>query len=179
PPLEELTPRRRDRVEPPRRWPCYLGLGLVGFALAVTVGLINGWYPPGVDAALLPPLMAGLLIGRVLALPLLLRPLPPPTGRLLRALRGTEGRLAFRDLERHPGRTALTVGVLFIAVVVAVAFGQTLKNTVRDIDTWFRRTLLADFLVRGVMPDPGLLAPSAIPEDLGDRLAALDGREHG
>jgi putative ABC transport system permease protein len=177
PPLEELAPSRQDRVEASRRWPSYLGLGLVALTLVLTLGLLYDWYPPEAPELLLPPLMAGLMGGSVLALRLLLPALLGLTGRLLRPLLGAEGRIALRHLERHPGRTALTVGVLFIAVVCAVSFGQTLQNQIRDMNDWFQRTIVADFLVRGSNPDPSLLAPTAIPEHLGERIAALEGVE--
>src|SRR5262249_4326254 len=75
PPREELAPGRQDRTGAPRRWPSYLGVGLVVLTLVLTLGLIWNWYPPGAPELLLPPLMAGLLGGGVLALRLLLPPL--------------------------------------------------------------------------------------------------------
>src|SRR5262249_6000418 len=40
------------------------------------------------------------------------------------------------------------------------------------------RTILADFLVRGAMPDRSLILPSAVPESLRPKLAALGGIAH-
>src|SRR5262249_47716713 len=124
------------------------------------------------------PAMAATLTGAVLALPLFFDPLLRAVTWLLRPLLGLEGRLALRHLERHPGRTVLTVAVLFIAVATTVGFRQALRNNIDDAYRWYERTILADFLVRGAMPDRSLILPSAVPESLRPKLAALGGIAH-
>ena len=60
------------------------------------------------------------------------------------------------DIERHsvePSavfalamRTGLTVGVLLIGILVGIAFGQSLRNNVRDIYKWCDNNVAFDFL---------------------------------
>jgi putative ABC transport system permease protein len=90
---------------------------------------------------------------------------------------GIEGHLALVQLARHPVRTGLTAGVLFVAVAMAVAFGQLLRNTLDDLRSWYRRSIPADFLVRAAMPDSALLLASPLPESLGGELGTLEGVE--
>src|SRR5262249_20677079 len=83
---------------------------------------------------------------------------------LLAPLLGVEGWLALRQLQRHPTRTGLTVAVLFSALVVALAFGISFLNNLRDIRLWYRGTIDVDFLIRAVQPDPALvLTPAPLP----------------
>jgi putative ABC transport system permease protein len=83
-----------------------------------------------------------------------------------------------RQLQRQHTRTALTVGVLFIGVIMTIGFGNSLVNNLRDIDTWYRETISSDVLVRGGIPDTGTLASSAMSKDHGRHIAALPGVAH-
>jgi putative ABC transport system permease protein len=96
-------------------------------------------------------------------------------GRMLAPISGVEGEVARRQLSRYPARTALTAGVLFVAVVTALAFGQSLLNTLRDLRRWCHRAIPADFLVRASRPDTAFLLATALEDSLGDELARLDG----
>jgi putative ABC transport system permease protein len=163
PPLEELLPGRtgREEVLPPFVWKMGLLLLAVGIGLEIALG--RGWIPDTASRNLLGPALALLLIGCVLALPLIVDPLL----RLLGVLPlGLEGRFAVQQLARHRGRTSLTGGVLFLALVVAIAFGQALRTTLRDLQHWFRQTIVADFLIRGAMPDSSFTLAPALPESL-------------
>jgi putative ABC transport system permease protein len=93
----------------------------------------------------------------------------------LRPLLGVEGRLAVRQLERQPSRTALTAGILFIGVVVSIGFGQSMVNNIRDIYAWCDRNIAFDFIVRGAPPDTVGLNMAPLPEDLREQLAELEG----
>jgi putative ABC transport system permease protein len=62
---------------------------------------------------------------------------------------------------------------LFLAVVVAVGFGQSLQAVLHDLRHWYQRTITADFLVRGSIPDTSFLRTAALPETLADELARL------
>ena len=68
-----------------------------------------------------------------------------PVLRLLTALPlGLMVRLAAPQLNRHPSRTSLTVGVLSLALAVAVCFGQTLHGILADLRHWYGQTIVAD-----------------------------------
>jgi putative ABC transport system permease protein len=171
PPLAELLPghTRGEELLPRRVW--QVGLLLIAVGLALELGLWGGWFSEAAGGALLAPTLALLLIGCVLALPLVVNPLLTVAGILPL---GLEGRLAAQQLARHRGRTSLTSGVLFLALVVAIAFGQSLRTTLRDLSHWYRQTIVADFLVRGAMPDTSFLLAPALPESLADEIRACE-----
>jgi putative ABC transport system permease protein len=167
-PLEELLP---PRSRPGRRLPCWVCLaGLVALATGAVleIGLCRGWLPPGLSRGLLAPALALLVVGCVLALPLV-------AGLLLRLAGvmplGVKGALARQQLGRNCIRTGLTAGVLFLALAVAVAFGQTLRGLAADLHRWCRQTIVADFLVRGAMPDSSFTLAAALPEALAEEIA--------
>jgi putative ABC transport system permease protein len=163
PPLAELLPRRSqdEEVLSPRVW--QLGLLLLGLGIGMEIALGRGWFSETANRFLLAPALTLLLVGSVLALPLVVNPLLHLLGFLPL---GLEGRFAVQQLSRHRGRTSLTSGVLFLALVVAIAFGQALRTTLRDLQHWYRQTIVADFLVRGAMPDSSFTLAPALPETL-------------
>jgi putative ABC transport system permease protein len=168
PPLAELLPGQGHSEEllPPRLW--RLGLVLLAAGLLVQLGLGSGRLET-LGHALLVPSLALILVGSVLALPLVVDPLLRLVGILPL---GLEGQLASGQLQRHRGRTSLTSGVLFLAVVVAIAFGQSLETTLGDLRHWYRQTIVADYLVRGAMPDTSFLLTPALPEPLAEEIGA-------
>jgi putative ABC transport system permease protein len=165
--------RRQDGAGGPA-W-AVTGLGLCVTA-AVLEGLIcQGRFPIPVGRALLAPGIALLLAGCVLAIPLLLAPVLRVCGLVLGPMLGTEGRLALRQLSRQRTRLALTAGVLFVAIAAAVGVGHCLLNTLHDLREWYRRTVVADFLVSGSAGDTSLLLSAPLPEALAGELGALAG----
>ncbi len=171
PPLVELLPGHAQTEELLPRGVCQVGLLLLAAGFGLEMSL---WYGRSADTAgrmLLVPTLALLLVGCVLALPLVLEPMLALAGVLPL---GLEGRLAVQQLARHPGRTSLTIGVLFLALVVAIAFGQSLRTTLRDLRNWYRQTIVADFLVRGAMPDASFLLAPALPEALGEEIGRCE-----
>jgi putative ABC transport system permease protein len=167
PPLAELLPGHAQGEELLPRGVWRIGLLLLALGLGMQVSLWSGEFSEAAGRMLLAPTIALLLVGCVLALPLAVNPLLSLVGLLPL---GLEGRLAVRQLARHRGRTCLTSGVLFLALVVAIAFGQSLRTTLRDLGHWYRQTIVADFLVRGAMPDTSFLLAPALPEALGEEI---------
>jgi putative ABC transport system permease protein len=177
-PLPDLLHQRGNPSEPFRRWPGYVGLALVPLIFALVLGVVEGWIPFAVALPLLAPGMALFLAGCALVTRLFLGPLARLVSALLGPALGTEGRLAFRQLDRHPGRTALTVGVLVIAVVFAVGFGQVFLNNLHDIHHWLDRVAAGDFFIRGSWPDVTTTVTTAsLPENLAGDLAGMPGVE--
>lgn len=170
-PLEGLAVGGADTGERARRWPAYLGTALVVVSVGLGVVLISG----GLPASTAPLVFALLVVGCVMAIPLVLAPLSRVVGALLLPLLGTEGRLAQRQLDRHRTRTALTVGVLFVAIAVGISMGGSILNNVQDVGDWYERTLVGDYFVRGVMPDTGVNQAAAMPESVGEEVAGLPG----
>lgn len=178
-PLDDLLRSHGDQAETARRWPAAAGVALLVLVLLFVTGLQAQWFSQALIARLLPVATAGTAVGFVLAFPLLLPALQAAAAWLFRPVLGLEGRLAERQLARHPGRTALTAGVLLIGILVSIGFGQSIRNNIRDINKWAEHTLARDFYVRGNMPDTTTIITAApLPETLGDRLARLDGVTH-
>jgi putative ABC transport system permease protein len=177
-PLEAMLPRRA-LPEPREARPGLLNyLGLVAVAAAVCFAVGSGyWWSAAAVVPLMPVVFMIMLIGSVLALPLVLHRLLHLARLLLRRPLGAEGMLGLRQLERQRTRTTLTAGVLFIGVLVTVGFGNTLHNSIRDIDLWYHKTIPIDFLVRRAMPDFGTMSSASLPEGLRDKIAALEGVE--
>jgi putative ABC transport system permease protein len=174
-PLEDLLPRRGDHSEPLRRWPGYVGLAFLGLTGLWVVGLQRGWLSGAVFFPFIAPAMGVFLVGCVLVVPLMLTPLLRLAGWLLKPLLGLEGRLAVRQVSRQQGRTALTVGVLLIAVVFALGLGQSLRNNLRDINRWIMRVAQGDFIIRGTWPDSTtMISTTALRETLATDLGRLD-----
>jgi putative ABC transport system permease protein len=172
-PLEGLSADGRTGETRPRRWPGFVGLALAAATLGVALGMISGRLP----ASLAAPAMAFMLVGLVLIIPLALTPLLRASGALLRPVLGMEGSLAARQLLRHPTRTSLTVGVLFVAVTLAISMGTSMINNVRDTGEWYERTIVGDYFIRGAMPDMGTSITAALPEGLAGEIRALPATE--
>ena len=153
---------------------------LVAGTLLATVGA--SWLPVCLrpDVQRIGPMLVGGavalgLVGCVLALPLWTQAL---LAILVRGCHGwvfPETLFALHQLARRCSRTNLTVGLFFMASAAAVVFSQSLTNTLADLQRWYQRTIVADFLVRGSQPDGGFLLTAPLPEAVGAELAALPG----
>jgi putative ABC transport system permease protein len=171
PPLEGLRQDRGvTREDRPRRT-VWIGVALLLLTAAGQVGFLRGW----LSGAWVAPFMATALTGLVLSFPLVQPLLLRAAAPLSVALFGAAGRLAARQVERRPQRTAVTVGVLFLSVAVGIGTGQTLLNNVEEVRSWYDRTLVEDWFVRATMPDTGLAAATSLPESLGAEIEALPG----
>jgi putative ABC transport system permease protein len=174
-PLTALTPRRPGPVRGLRRWLGCVGLVLSATPLGFEMAFHWRWVAPPATPLLLAATTILSLAGNGLLVLLLLPPLLRFVGRLFRTFFGTTGRLAVRQLDRHQPRSALTVGVLTIALVFAISFGTTLLNRLNDIRHWYERFAYGDFYIRSAMPDLTTLVTGAtLPETVGAELAALN-----
>jgi putative ABC transport system permease protein len=147
------------------------GLLLFGVGGTLLLGQLRGWHS-GPALGLLPSALGLLLAGSVLIYPLLLPLLLQLLGRL--PLR-VEGRLALQQLARHRTRTGLTAGILFLTLTATAGFGQTLRGILRDVRRGYHRTIVADFLICGSMPDSSFVLATALAESLTGEQARLDG----
>ncbi|HZZ72404.1 MAG TPA: FtsX-like permease family protein, partial [Pirellulales bacterium] len=128
---------------------------------------------------LLPVTMAvtssvALMIGMVLLVPSVLGPLSKAVYYLLKPILRIEGRLAHAQLLRRRTRTALTVGVLFIALAMGLGLGNTIVDNTRDIESWYKRTLSCDLVVRATMPSATGDA-ERMPQEFGAELLKIPG----
>jgi putative ABC transport system permease protein len=169
-PLGELLPGRGSHTDSLPRWAARAGLCLLAVSLVLGLGLCLGWLPARFGQTLLAPALVLLLAGGALTVPLAVGPLL----RLTRVLPlGPEAQFAGRQLARHPIRTGLTAGILFLALATAIGFGHTVGAIVQDLRQWYGRTIVADFLVRGSMTDTTFSMAAALPESLAGEIARL------
>jgi putative ABC transport system permease protein len=111
----------------------------------------------------------------VLLVPLLLSGLAGLAATVLYPILGVEGRIAQRQVLRRRLRTTLTIGVLYIAVSMAISLGTTIINRVEDIRTWQAKTFRGDFIVRTMATDLATGNVPPMPESLGAEFRAIPG----
>ncbi|MEX2176341.1 MAG: FtsX-like permease family protein [Pirellulaceae bacterium] len=163
-PLEGMS-RTTSRDMGKWSWPF-----LAGGVLAEVVGilLIYGGLTRRlpIDA----PMYGALLVlaGFVALGTVLLGPLATLVSLLFRPFRPVETRLALKQVLRHNLRSALTVGVLFIAGATGVGMANSILDNVRDVREWSQTAIAGDYFVRAMMPD---MASGTAP-DLPDGLEA-------
>ncbi|MFM8734041.1 MAG: FtsX-like permease family protein [Pirellulales bacterium] len=88
-----------------------------------------------------------LLLAFVAFTPFLVIPLVRLLGRLVPAAWRIEGTLAVEQIARQPIRTALTAGVLVVAVSNGIGLGHAIRDSVDDVLGWYSRMLRADWVL--------------------------------
>jgi putative ABC transport system permease protein len=149
-----------------------LGVVLSVFSGAAMAASIGRW---GLPIWTVIPLGATFMASFVLWIPWLIYPLGPLLSRLMTLVLGIEGELAYRQVQRRPTRTALTIGVLFIAAGTGIGLGTIVINNVDDVRTWYRQILAGDFFVRAILPDVATGRTQKIPAAVGDTIRAMRG----
>jgi putative ABC transport system permease protein len=175
PVVDDLLDRRGSRDTQAHRTLALAGFVLLGVGIVTAIVLLLDQLPRPLALSLTAPDIGALLVGFVLVLPCVLPSLLGLLSVPLRGVLGVEGVLAHRQLAREPARTGLTISVLLVAVVMAVGFGHALLDRLRDVRRWYHRTIPADFLVRGAVPDSAFLLATALPESVAAELARLEG----
>lgn len=176
-PLPELLGIGAIRGERVRYWPAVVGLAAIVANLFILIAFFNDLIPSDWLDLYIPAGMTSFLVGSVLVLPLLLGPLSAVVHGLVGAAFGSTGRLALKQLRRLPNRTALTVGVLVIAMVVTIGMGNTILSNIADIEDWHNRAITADFFVRSVMPNLGTMLAPPVDAAAREKIARLPGIE--
>lgn len=88
-----------------------------------------------------------LLLAFVAFTPFLVIPLVRLLGRLVPAAWRIEGTLAVEQIARQPIRTALTAGVLVVAVSNGIGLGHAIRDSVDDVLGWYSKMLRADWVL--------------------------------
>jgi len=88
-----------------------------------------------------------LLLAFVALTPFLLIPLVRLLGRFIPGRWRVEGRLAVEQIVRQPIRTALTAGVLVVAVSNGIGLGHAIRDSVDDVLGWYGKMLRADWVL--------------------------------
>lgn len=76
---------------------------------------------------------------------------------------------------RRRSRATLTIGVLYVAVSTGIALGTMILNSVNDVHTWQKKTMVGDFFVRALENDPATSLGVPIPESTGSEIRAVEG----
>jgi putative ABC transport system permease protein len=123
------------------------------------------------------PMYGGLLFlaGLVALQTVLLKPQATLVAWLFRPFRAVEASLALKQILRHNTRSALTVGVLFIAGATGVGMANSIMDNVGDVHDWMQAAVQGDYFVRAMMPDMATGTAPDLPDEL---LAELQQVKH-
>jgi putative ABC transport system permease protein len=86
-----------------------------------------------------------------------------------------EGKLARLQLLRHHSRTTLTIGVVFIAISTGIGLANSVMDTVENVRSWYKKAVVADFIVRAEAPSMATGAAANVPDSLGPELKKVSG----
>ncbi len=170
-PLEGMRP---IVAENNRRLPlAYVVLSIIVFTATglLLAGSIMGFLP----LALLPIFGVFFTVAIVMFVPVVLKIMSKTTAAVLYPLLGVEGQLASRQVLRRRTRATLTIGILYIAVSMAIGVGITLVNNVNDVRNWFDKTMNGDFFIRATSADMSTGSALQMPESLADDMHKIEG----
>ncbi len=128
---------------------------LTSLALATQALVILGYFPPRMSV----PGGIGLMMAFIATTPLLLPPIVKILAFFVPPWLKIEGTLAVEQILRQPVRTALTTGVLVVAVSNGIGLGHAIRDNVDDVLGWYSRMMKADWvlsragLLQGVAED--------------------------
>jgi putative ABC transport system permease protein len=88
-----------------------------------------------------------LLLAFVALTPFLINPIVRLLGSFVPLRWRIERTLAVEQIVRHPVRTALTAGVLVVAVSNGIGLGHAIRDSVDDVLAWYGRMLRADWVL--------------------------------
>ena len=170
-PAEAMRTVLADDIEGVSRMFVVVGSILIAFSVCSLAASIQGWLPMAHSIWS----SVGLLTGLVLVMPAALTPLSAAVSSLIGPFLRVEGKLARRQLLRHRSRTALTIGVVFIAVSTGIGLASSVIDNVNDVKNWYRKTIIADFFVRAMAPAMATGLGADLPDGLGDQVRAVPG----
>jgi len=153
------------------RWLPISGIALLIVVAGLLVSSVHGWLPSWLSIEL--GALAVALV--VLVIPVLVRPLVAFTGWLLRPLGIPEIRLAQRQVVRRPVRSALTIGVVYVATAIGIGLGSIISTTVGDVRSWYRQTLQGDFFLRAEFPNNNSGESEVVPDALEEEVRQIPG----
>jgi len=170
-PLEGMRP---IVVEHDRRIP--LSFVILAVSVFITTGsLLAGSIMGLLPLVLLPVFGVIFTAAFVMLVPIVLKSMSKATAAVLYPLLRVEGQLASRQILRRRARATLTIGILYIAVSMAVSIGITLINNVNDVRTWFDKTMNGDFFVRATSAEMSSGSAMQMPESFGNDIRRIEG----
>ncbi len=114
-------------------------------------------------------------IGIVFLLPGVIAELTAWVAWLLGRFLPTEAKLARRQILRHRGRSSLTIGIVFIAMGSGLGMASTILDNIRNVEGWYKRTIVGDFFVRAAMPDMNSGQSADMPDGLVEKIVDMPG----
>ena len=124
--------------------------GIVGAVLLVLGGLAL-WFGATAENGKGFPLVGlgtlGLLIGAIVFIPLLARPISRTVGCALPLVFGTVGRLAMDNASRQPRRSAATASALMIGLALVTGFTVVAASLSQSVNAMVDDVIGAEFLV--------------------------------
>jgi putative ABC transport system permease protein len=170
-PIDALRDALPSEIEGFTIWLRRLGIAFLAVGIpaliAAGTGKIESLY--AVWAAIL------LLIGVLLLLPLALRPLSWLAAKVIAPFMPIETRLARRQLLRNYSRTTLTILAVCVAVSTGIALANSILDNVNDVKDWYRKSIVADFIVRAMAPDVATGLSADLPENVEKELREVPG----
>ena len=147
-------------------------LVLTALAIGNQALVILGVFPPRMSV----PGGITLLLAFIATTPILLPPIVRLLGLLVPPRLRIEGALAVEQILRQPVRTALTTGVLVVAVSNGIGLGHAIRDNVDDVLGWYGRMMRADW----VLSNAGMLqgvaeAQSVDSKSIEEQLRELPG----
>ncbi len=116
------------------------------------------------------PAGIAMLLSFVATTPVILPPIARACAALVPRRFRIERELALEQILRQPVRTALTTGVLVVAVSNGIGLGHAIRDNVEDILGWYARLMRADW----VLTHAGMVSAGATGEGGGARAAEED-----
>jgi putative ABC transport system permease protein len=116
-----------------------------------------------------------MMIGVVFLLPGVISDLSAGVAWLLSPVLRTEGRLARKQILRHRGRSALTIGIIFIAMSTGLGMASTILDNIGNVESWYKRAIIGDFFIRAAMPDMNSGQAADMPDGLEEQVKAMPG----
>ena len=170
-PLEGL-----DSAPPPPRGVSrgfiLLALGLWALAASIMALVLTETLPP--RAAV--PAGIAMMLAFVATTPVLMPPLARVVAWAVPERFRIEGTLALEHILRQPVRTALTTGVLVVAVSNGIGLGHAIRDNVDDVLGWYGRMMRADWmLTHAGMVSAGTESEGADPRSAEDEVRAIPG----
>jgi putative ABC transport system permease protein len=165
-PLESMSPVLREDIAGKSYKFTWAGSVLLVAGGATLAGCILGWVP--IQLAVWSAMV--ILLGTVLLVQTVLGGLVRAVAWILSPLVRVESRLAHRQILRHRTRSALTVGVLFVASATGLGLAMQILDNVRDVKNWQQRAIVGDFFVRAMMPDMATGLSADLPDEMGEAI---------